>query len=126
MNEGDVYIPLADFDELGGESRENEFISDLYNDVVVINHRKREIGVYRSDFLFDTFHITINGRTFWWMSPHHPISIMLEDNGFKPEETNIGRFGCSVVYANDLIQQALDTLVGMCKKHKLIIIPEEE
>lgn len=125
----DVYIPLMGSDsddiELSG-NRENEFISDLYGDVIEISKRTREAGIYLRDFLFDMFHVTTDNRTFWWMHMHHPVAIMLMDNHCEPVDVVKSRTGTAVVYDDNQVRSCLDSLEAMCKRHGLTIIAEEK
>lgn len=128
---GDVYVQLLSDDvalEEGmsgsANNRENEFITELYDVVLSSSNRKRDEGIHREDFLFEMFHRTVNGRIFWWMSPNHPLAIMMHDNGYPPYDASTHGFGNASVFSDDVVQTCLDSLVDMCKRNALSINQE--
>jgi len=129
MEMNDVRIPLmSDEDDIesGGaaENRVNEFICELYDVVLSVNHRTREEGVYRTDFLFDMFHQTVNGEVYWWMSPNHPLAIMIEDNNYRPYIVPGSMFGTAYIFKDQVVQVCLGSLEDMCKQNGLRVIEE--
>lgn len=130
---GDVYVQLLSDDGasemeegMGGgtQNRENEFITDLYDVVLLSSNKERDTGICREDFLFEMFHRSVGGRIFWWMSPNHPLAIMMHDNGYPPYDASTQGFGNASVFSDDVVQTCLDSLVDMCKRNALRINQE--
>lgn len=101
----------------------DEFINELYEIVLVRNHRTIEEGVYPSDFFYDMFVCSLDDQTkVWWMEQDHPISQMLKQNNFMPESSFYGKLGSIVVYADEHVKACRDNIIMYCEQMNKKII----
>lgn len=113
----DVYVEMEEGNIDTGFTDEYDFISNLYKDLLLKQHRKEEDGLYRSDFEYDMIKIETLRDTYYWIASDHPIARTLSDNEFQPEHIFQGKTGQVAVYCKALMDSCIDQITEMCLKY---------
>ena len=125
-DDDDYYIEMEEGTIDNYVISEQDFITNLYKDLILKQHRKEDEGLYRSDFEYDMVKIdTYYNDTFYWIASNHPIARTLSDNEFQPEHIFQGKTGQVAVYSKQIMDSCIDQLIEMCQKYNYKIILNE-
>lgn len=107
---------------------EDQYISEIYNQVLRRTHRTTEQGIYESDLWFDMICVK---EQYWWMSIEHPyVAMIIENNDRSGEYTMSQRFdgpcGIVVVYTSYVMRECISSIVKMCEAQNFKIINKDD
>jgi hypothetical protein len=99
---------------------EDQYISDIYNEVLKRTHKTQQEGIHESDLWFDMF---CAEERYWWMSVEHPYVAMIEENNkisvgaYPASQLFQGACGVVVVYTTDIMRECISSIVKLCRSH---------
>jgi hypothetical protein len=99
---------------------EDQYISDIYRQVLKRTHKTMEEGIHESDLWFDMF---CADKQYWWMSIEHPYVAMIEENNkltggaYPKSQLFEGACGVVVVYTTDIMRECISSIVKLCEAH---------
>jgi hypothetical protein len=123
-----LYEPLldnVDEDPLEDELIMKQFIHQIYDNACECCMRNKEDGIHRENLFYDMFAVVYKDEApIWWMQYAHPVSILLERQIDPLMVVDRGRYGYTVLFADEEVQATIDEIVSWCHTFQLKIIGE--